>query len=319
MSIAMVGPFPGPFNREHYSDSNSDSLKETPQGRPRSPAPSQSRPRSAAPERDLSKPVPHDSVPYSPALPDSATPMPACPPTYPGPSRPAESQHDAPSPRPRIATRTKRRCYELLWRLVAVGAATVVVGLLVVVLRFRGQAHPKLAPVRGPNVNSGVNASRGSGNGTASPSASPSKPSAAEEQGRPGHSTGAVPGEPKETRRGQRELGEALDALPWSSTRELTGPTAFESRARVAPRNPMPSGGNPEPAPRASGAPYELGPATDADTAAGALPVTSTPAPRARELAATSSVGKRNVGEAHSVVGLERGLEERRVGPERRR
>lgn len=302
MAITMVGPFPGPFNRAHYSHSSSASLSDSSQGCPRASAPfqPQSRPQSATPERS-SQLGPHNSVPYSPAQADSAASGPMYPPEFPYLPEEPES-----APMQRRAALTKRRCYQLLCRLVAVGAATAVVALLVFALRSLGRVHPRAAPARGSNVVRRVNATRG--NGTASPSTSSS--ATAEQEEKPGHRSDAIPGVLKETRRGHREVGEDRKAFPWpSSTRELAGPTTSESMARVAPRVPRLRGEDDSPAPalRATAATSAPEAATGIDTTAAALSATLTTVAMTRELAAGSSVDKPDAGGADSAVVLESG------------
>ncbi|XP_077496687.1 uncharacterized protein LOC144107521 [Amblyomma americanum] len=231
MSIAMVGPFPGPFNRTHYSDSSSDSHRDAPQGRPSPSVPSQPQARSrfstpdAGPHRD-----PRDIVPHNPAQPDSATPRPVYPPTCPALPLPAESQRESPI-RPRGSTLTMRRCRELLLRLVAVGLATVVVGLLVMVVRHRGRVHPGPAPLKGANVVSGGNVTHG--NGTASQFKPPSA-TAEEKEERQDHPAYGVVGTLQETRRGhrgEREPSVFLKTLPraFSATIQRLANSAAQS------------------------------------------------------------------------------------------
>ncbi|XP_077495872.1 uncharacterized protein LOC144106803 isoform X1 [Amblyomma americanum] len=193
MSITMVGPYPGPFDRTHYSDSSSDSHKDRSQGHPRPTAPSKPRSQPRTPERS-SQPVPHDSVAYSQS--DSAAALvPALsPPTYPQPS-PSEPS----SPKPRIEA-IKRRCYELLWQLGAFALVAAVVAVLVVAVLSRGRVHPGAAPLKGANVVSGANATRV--NGIRSPS-TPTSVTAGDAD-RPGHSTGGVNRRPRQKPRRHR-------------------------------------------------------------------------------------------------------------------
>ncbi|KAK8757838.1 hypothetical protein V5799_004529 [Amblyomma americanum] len=69
MSIVMVGPFPGPFNRTHYSDSSSEGA----------PQPPYAEEEYAAAEQ-CSQYMPPDDVTYGLPQPDPAVPVqPQCP------------------------------------------------------------------------------------------------------------------------------------------------------------------------------------------------------------------------------------------------
>ncbi|XP_065298583.2 pneumococcal serine-rich repeat protein-like [Dermacentor albipictus] len=124
MSIVMVGPFPGPFDRTHYSDSSG----EHPTGRqqpcpPMARAPALRQPGPYLGVLQEQEPAgtpgtPHDGVAYSAVMQtDAGAPPPAYIPTCQEPQ--PETPPEPPGPY-RAAPSAKSKCYALLRRLAAV-------------------------------------------------------------------------------------------------------------------------------------------------------------------------------------------------------
>ncbi|KAH8031698.1 hypothetical protein HPB51_020077 [Rhipicephalus microplus] len=153
MSIVMVGPFPGPFDRSHYSDScsgNPTDLQPRPsnaqglgQRPPRPPDPhlallkEQELPRTSR--------TPRDVVAYSTVRTNYGAPSKAYAPM---PSR--ESRHEflPEPPRPRRAS-LKRKCHALLCRLAVVALCLIAVAVLVVAVSRSMRVRADTAPVKG--------------------------------------------------------------------------------------------------------------------------------------------------------------------------
>ncbi|KAH7976097.1 hypothetical protein HPB52_008638 [Rhipicephalus sanguineus] len=154
MSIVMVGPFPGPFDRTHYSDSSSENPNDARQRRPgaqgfqqRPPPPppplepylsllqEQGTPRTSG--------TPRDSVAYSSVRTDSGAPSPVC------------ACHVltlyAVLPRS-LRDPPLMHAYELLRRLVVVALALIAVAVLVVAVSRSMRVRADAAHVKGGNA-----------------------------------------------------------------------------------------------------------------------------------------------------------------------
>ncbi|XP_050031960.1 uncharacterized protein [Dermacentor andersoni] len=159
MSIVMVGPFPGPFDRTHYSDSSGEHTTDREQSRPpkaRAPALRQPGPylRMLQEQEPAGTPgTPHDGVAYSAVMQtDTGAPPPAYIPTWqePQPETPPEP------PRPdRAAPSAKSKCYALLRRLAVVAlvlaVAAVVAGAVSRGVRGGG-ARTDTEPIKARNA-----------------------------------------------------------------------------------------------------------------------------------------------------------------------
>ncbi|XP_077507889.1 uncharacterized protein LOC144119014 [Amblyomma americanum] len=239
MSITMVGPYPGPFDRTHYSDSSSESHKDRSQGRPRPAAPSKPRSQPWTPDRS-SQPVPHESVAYSQS--SSAA---ALGPAHASATHPQPSPSQPLSPKPQIEA-IKRRCNELLWQLGAFALVAAVVAVLVVVVLSRAKVHPGAARLKGANVVSGANATRV--NGLASLSTPTSVPAAdAELPG--GHNTNGINRRPRQKPRRHRGGAKSRRGLPKTSAALQRTPLATsgqEARPRATPKTTSSAGDDQE-------------------------------------------------------------------------
>ncbi|KAL1425855.1 hypothetical protein MTO96_018837 [Rhipicephalus appendiculatus] len=158
MSIVMVGPFPGPFDRSHYSDSSSGNPTDAQPRPPRAQGLGQRPPRPPGPylsvlqeqETPRTSGTPRDNVAYSAVRTDYGAPPPVCVPT-----RSREPRHESlpEPPRPlRGVAFLKRKCYVLLCRLALAGLCLIAVALLVVVASRSMRVRADAAPVKAGNA-----------------------------------------------------------------------------------------------------------------------------------------------------------------------
>ncbi|KAL3198157.1 hypothetical protein MRX96_014498 [Rhipicephalus microplus] len=154
MSVVMVGPFPGPFDRSHYSDSCSGE----PDRRPAAPI---QRSRSGAATAAAARPAPRfaegagaaadvrnvhrDVVAYSTVRKDYGASSPAYAPM---PNREPRHESLPEPPRPRRAS-LKRKCHALLCRLAVVALCLIAVAVLVVAVSRSMRVRADTAPVKG--------------------------------------------------------------------------------------------------------------------------------------------------------------------------
>ncbi|XP_075728923.1 uncharacterized protein LOC142771332 [Rhipicephalus microplus] len=153
MSIVMVGPFPGPFDRSHYSDSCSGNPTDAQPRPPYAQGLGQRPSRPSDPHLALLKEqepprtsrTPRDVIAYSTVRTNYGAPSKAYAPM---PSR--ESRHESlpEPPRPRRAS-LKRKCHALLCRLAAVALFLIAVAVLVVAVSRSKRVRADMAPVKG--------------------------------------------------------------------------------------------------------------------------------------------------------------------------
>lgn len=226
----MVGPFPGPFDRTHYSDSSSENQTDPQQSRPpkaQAPAPRQPGPHLGMlleQEPSRTPGAPHDGVAYSAVMQtDSGAPSPA--PTYQEPL--PESPPEPPRPR-RAASLAKSKCYALLCRLAvaALGLAAVAILVGAVSRGVRGGVNTDTAPVKAGNV--AVKAANATGRkNTACPCSASSTTHAtpAAVKGPNGHGTVPPPGATRHHKR-RGGTGHGLRAGQSSSSSTSSSPSS---------------------------------------------------------------------------------------------
>ncbi|KAK8783307.1 hypothetical protein V5799_010326 [Amblyomma americanum] len=146
MSIVMVGPFPGPFNRTHYSDSSSED----------EPQPPYAEAEYAVPEQ-CSHYMPPDDVAYRTPQPDPAVPLQL--PMY--QERPPALP--APLPKPRSVALAQRMWKAKLCRVGAVAAMMAVVALVALAVTAPGEEQPQVAPVKPVNASKAANITQSKG------------------------------------------------------------------------------------------------------------------------------------------------------------
>ncbi|KAH8029440.1 hypothetical protein HPB51_000434 [Rhipicephalus microplus] len=228
MSIVMVGPFPGPFDRSHYSDSCSGNPTDAQPRPPNAQGLGQRPSRPSDPHLALLKEqepprtsrTPRDVVAYSTVRTNYGAPSKAYAPM---PSR--ESRHESlpEPPRPRRAS-LKRKCHALLCRLAAVALCLIAVAVLVVAVSRSMRVRADTAPVKGGSA--AVRPANGTDHrgGIGIRDTSSTQAAALATVGRPRARSTVRP--PAETRHYKRRHGETADHEPPALRRQSDVTTA---------------------------------------------------------------------------------------------